>query len=283
MICLILFSFTSCIDEKNPSSKTISLKDGEIKIALIDTGVDTNVVTSDDITQGYNYILNSADTTDTIGHGTSVAGILLGSEVTDNQPLIDDISVVPLVVQAEIDGEIVTANQEILAKSIYDAIDIYACDVINMSLGIEQHSNELEDAVKYAYDKGSVIVSSVGNSGILFPDALYYPAAFDEVIGVGSVNLNNEVSSFSQINETVTLMGYGEGYYIALPDGAKTLAHGTSFAVPFVTSAAASNLKNNPDLSPEEILEILIETATDIEDDGYDIKSGYGICTQPVE
>ncbi len=277
MLIIMFCALTACDDV---GLSEVPLEDGEVRIALIDTGVSLSVIEDEHILSGYNYVKNSADTNDNIGHGTSIAGILLGSSVTDNNALIEDINIVPLVIQDEVEGEFITVDKELLAKAVYDAVDVFNCRVINMSLGTQEYSKELYKAIEYAYEKGVVIVSAVGNTGDLYPKELYYPAAFEEVIGVGSVNLSNEVSSFSQKNNTVSLMGYGEGYYVAMPNGDKLYASGTSYAVPYISAAAASAIKQNAQLSAKEVTDLLIENALDIEDTGYDIKSGYGICRQ---
>ncbi len=276
---IILLIFVSCKTTDDILLENID--SSAIKIALIDTGISLDIIESENVLTGYNYITNSTDTNDTIGHGTSVAGILLGANIIDNEPLIDNIDIVPLVIQSQVNGEIVTAHEEVIAQSIYDAIDKYGCRVINMSLGTEENSALLLDAVNYALLKDVIIISSVGNSGNIYPEAVYYPAAYNGVIGVGSVNLNNEVSSFSQVNETVTLMGYGEGYYLALHNGSKQYASGTSFATAYVSAAAAKHLEISPELNFDELLNLMKENALDIEEEGYDIKSGYGICRQP--
>ena len=49
-----------------------------VKIAVIDTGISTSAIDSEKIGQGYNYIEDNEDTEDLIGHGTAIAGILVG-------------------------------------------------------------------------------------------------------------------------------------------------------------------------------------------------------------
>lgn len=52
-----------------------------------------------------------------------------------------------------------------------------------------------------------IVVASVGNQGC---ETLYYPAAYEGVIGVGSINNNSEVSTFSQYNTSVDVVAPGE-------------------------------------------------------------------------
>ena len=94
-----------------------------------------------------------------------------------------------------------------IIPAIYDAVDIYKCDVINMSFGITSNSQKLEKVVTYALTNNVIVVASVGNQGC---ETLYYPAAYEGVIGVGSINNNSEVSTFSQYNTSVDVVAPGE-------------------------------------------------------------------------
>lgn len=51
-----------------------------IRIAIIDTGISSHAISSKNLVEGKNYILSNRSTEDEIGHGTAVAGIIVGSE-----------------------------------------------------------------------------------------------------------------------------------------------------------------------------------------------------------
>ena len=99
-----------------------------------------------------------------------------------------------------------TTNVSVICKAIYGAVDDFGCDVINMSFGLMEDSIALKEAIDYAAGKGVIIVAAVGNDGT---EELCYPAAYDNVIGVGSVDKNEGVSSVSQHNKSVFITAPG--------------------------------------------------------------------------
>lgn len=66
--------------------------------------------------------------------------------------------------------------------------------VINISLGTPKSSPELEDAVKYAISKGSVIVAAAGNQDLAYN---IYPAAYEDVIAVSSIAADQKLGNFT--------------------------------------------------------------------------------------
>ena len=154
----------------------------------------------------------------------------------------------------------------------------YNCDIINLSLGGTFKNDPdaidlLKEMILQAENAGIIVVAAVGNSG---NSAINYPAGFEEVIGVGSININNEVSWFSQRNDSVFVVAPGENILSLYPDGSTLTDSGTSMAAPIVTSIAALVKEVMPECSSFEFKRILKETAIDIGILGYDIEYGYG-------
>lgn len=249
-----------------------------VKVAIIDTGISTKAINAERIIEGYNYINENNDTEDKIGHGTAIAGIIAGSSYAGLTETYSSIKLVPLVFQTMYeDGKIQKGNSEMIARAIRDAIDIYGCRVINLSVGTTYESELLRKAVEYAEEKNAVIISSVGNKNVKDSDSLYFPAAYPTVIGVGSVNKNGRVSYFSQRNRSLMLVAPGERIWTVSKNGKALLTNGTSFAAAFVTAAAAELLSLCPELTAKDVRSILCESATDILMPGYDTDSGWGI------
>jgi subtilisin family serine protease len=106
-----------------------------------------------------------------------------------------------------------------------------------------------------------LVFASAGNSG---SSGYEYPASFDGVISVGSVNANRQLSSFNTRNEKVVLFAPGEDYILPKVDGLVS-ANGTSFSCPFAAGLAAlyisrkRELDNNPAYMPTraEIITVL--------------------------
>lgn len=250
--------------------------ENSVRIAIIDTGISTQALGSGQIAQGKNYILPNEDTEDKINHGTAIASLIIGKSDRDLKGSYPEATLLPLV-YISLDGKsLVKGNAEMIAQIIYDAVDVFSCRVINLSGGVLIDSKELKAACEYAETKGVVIVAAVGNDFQEAPLNIYFPAAYDTVIGVGALDESGEVSGFSQRNSSVSLVTIGEDLWVARASGRMTHVSGTSYASAFVSAAAARLLQVNPNLSPEDVRSILYKTATDLGEVGYDLESGYG-------
>ncbi len=256
----------------------------EIKIALIDSGIRESDprINKEKIMEGKNYVFEEAGTNDLLGHGTAIASIVLGaaSENMKIAAISEHVSVVPLVCFSRYSSG-VPANCGIngLCRAIVDAVDLYGCRIINLSSGIDKDIPELKQAVDYAEEKGVIIISAVGNSNAGAPDKVFYPAAYETVIGVGSVNSDGQVSAFSQRNASVLVTAPGENVEVVAPSDKKNFkrVNGTSYAAAYVTSFAASLLCEHPDMTPVEFRQILKNFSRDLGEPGYDTAYGWGL------
>ncbi len=250
--------------------------DSSVRIAIIDTGLSTEALGSTQILQGKNYILEDQDTEDRMNHGTEIGSLILGKPDRELVGAYPEAILVPLVYYSMADESLVKGDATMIAQCIYDALDVYSCRVINVSAGTLADSKELKEACAYAEQKGAVIVSAVGNDNQVAPQNLYYPAAYDTVIGVGALDTSGEVAKFSQRNSSVSLLASGEDLWVARASGRMTHVDGTSYACAFVSAAAARLLSENPALRPDDVRSILSKSAEDLGDVGYDIDHGYG-------
>ena len=112
------------------------------------------------------------------GHGTMVAGLI--------HLVAPGAKIMPLKA-FNADG---SGDEADIVRAIYFAADNKA-NIINMSFGLPNISDALMKAINYANRKGVICIASVGNDGLT---ALVYPAAFGNVIGVASVNYQNQPS-----------------------------------------------------------------------------------------
>lgn len=256
----------------------------KVKIALIDSGIRESDprIDKEKMLEGKNYVFEEAGTNDLLGHGTAVASIVLGaaSENMKITAITEHVSVVPLVCFSRYpSGVLENSGMDGLCKAIYDAVDLYGCQIINLSSGMDTESPELKEAVDYAEEKGVIIISAVGNSNAGAPEKVFYPAAYETVIGVGSVNSEGQVSAFSQRNASVLVTAPGENVEVAAPSDKKNFkkVKGTSYAAAYVTSFAAFLLWEHPGMTPEEFRQILKDSSRDLGEPGYDTAYGWGL------
>lgn len=248
-----------------------------VKIAVIDSGLVKNHPDIDysNIEEGWDYTSGCADTTDAVGHGSFATGIIA---CTFNNSigiagLCDKTSIVPL----KCFDTTKTTTMSVIVQAIYDAVDKYKCDIINMSLGSSTKSDALKEAIEYAENNNVIVIAAVGNYGTT---QIYYPAGFDTVIGVGSIGRQNMVSSFSQKNASVMVTAPGEGITSISNEPNEGIAYvtgsGTSFAAPHIAACAAVLKCIDYNLTPEKFREIIKTSSDDFGTADYDTSYGFG-------
>jgi hypothetical protein len=230
-----------------------------------------------DIRNGWDYIANDHVKSDNFGHGTKVTGIIAAK--TNNYIGISglnwNVTIIPFKVVQD-SGTIYSSH---VISAIYDAADI-GCKVINLSLGGPDYSMAENDAVQYAISKGSIVIASSGNTG----NSVYqYPASYDNVISVASINEYGTKSAFSTYNDRITVTapgekvattssptynnGYAEYEYV----------NGTSFSSPHVAGIAALAVALYPEIDSKMFRDLLTSTSVDLGIAGYDPEYGHGV------
>ena len=248
-----------------------------VKIALIDSGLNAGHedLAGVSILQGENFMDGTSDVTDTLGHGTFIGGIIAAASNNGKgiAGMTSDVSLIPLkCFQSTSDTSV-----EYIYKAIYRAIDYYEADIINLSLGVANNLRAFREAIDYAESRNVVILSAVGNN---YNTTLFYPAAYDTVIGVGSVDKRHRHSTFSQINSSVFVVAPGEdltGLGISSNSAYYSEQSGTSFAAPHVTALVAMALDYNPKLTAAQIRDVLAASSDDLGTSGYDHYFGHGL------
>ena len=113
------------------------------------------------------------------GHGTSVAGVIAATANSIGVVgMCNRCRIMPIKALAA-NG---TGLWTVVAKGIVWAAD-HGADVINMSFGGPVGGDILQNAIRYARDRGVVVVGSAGNYGTTAP---FYPGAFPEVFSVAA-------------------------------------------------------------------------------------------------
>ena len=183
-----------------------------VRVAVIDSGVNRSHpdLLDANIEQGYNYIDNSTDTTDTFNHGTRVTAVIAA---TPNNGIgiagvAPKCTIVPLLCKTSTDG-----TDAHVMKAIYDAVNVYDCKIINISMGTTANSRLLREAVDWAAEKGVIIVAAAGNGGTKKTGQYAYPAAFANTISVGAVTGDYSLASYPQRNDTVDVSVVYQGSF----------------------------------------------------------------------
>ena len=230
-----------------------------VVIAVIDTGISTRAIPAANVSEGKNYLDPSLSTEDTYGHGTAVASVIL-----KNFP---DAMLVPLVSSAYNNGRIEQVDNDVFAEIITDAVDVYRCNIINLAVGLIPDKPAVREAIAYAEEKGVLVVASAGNDYDTDGEFTYYPAAYETVLAVGSVNKEGtSISDFSQRGEWVDLYAPGEDVEISTLSGNTKVNEGTSYSAAFVSARAALLLQERPDLTPAEVRKELSNAAEPLKD-----------------
>ena len=258
VIVLVAAFLSGCRENESEEGAEADAQYDEIKIALIDTGIEKTAINGENVLAGWNYCNNSEDTQDTIGHGTSLAGMILGSDKAKIIGGATEVYIVPLVCQMQKeDGDIEKVSPQELAQIIRDAVMIYECNIINISAGVKKDVSELKEAVEFASENGVLVISSAGNEG---NSDIYYPGGYESVLCVGSANKDmTGRADFSQDNETVDLLAPGEEIIVTTMKGNQMKVEGTSYSTAYITAVVAKLWKDNPQKNSEQIVDELMK------------------------
>lgn len=253
-------------------------KGAGVTVAVIDSGIDTDHpdfvgrisersydATNDRVVSDYGMeVIEDED-----GHGTNVAGVIAanmnnGIGITGIAPEVE-----LLVIKCETDGNGQFLRSSDLVFGLAYAIECDV-DVVNMSFG-----TSMDAFAKYtqlAVDSDIICVAAAGNDGSAMPT---YPAADENVIGVGAMDLESwSLAGYSNYGFSLVLAP-GTAYTTAL-NGSYQSATGTSISSPIVTSAIALYLSQNPYTEFSEMCELLKASSVDLGILGEDRQHAFG-------
>ncbi|MCB0341561.1 MAG: S8 family serine peptidase [Pseudobdellovibrionaceae bacterium] len=256
----------------------------DIVVAVIDTGVDytnqdlaPNIWVNEaeangeagvdddgngfiDDVHGYDFANNDGDPLDDQGHGSHCSGTI-GARGDDG------FGIVGVNWQVSIMGvKFLTASGSGTLADAVSSIDYATAmgvDIMSNSWGGGGYSEQLADAIQRASDKGILFIAAAGNDGTNNDNSAHYPSNYEmsNVLSVAAINNRGDLAYFSNYGrETVDIAAPGVDVYSTTPDGYKSWS-GTSMATPHVSGVAALMLAQEPNLSPEQVIERLIATA----------------------
>jgi PKD repeat protein len=252
----------------------ISLGRNAVKVAIVDNAVfaghsDLTTFRQYDVADNDNDATPPLSYTQNQGwsHGTHCAGL-------STADINNSIGIASLGGNVELIGVKATPNSA-TGSSIYYGYDgvQWACQngahVVSMSYGGPSAQAAMQILID-AYPN-VVFLAAAGNDG---NSTVQYPAGYNNVIGVGSVDQNDSRSSFSNFNGGTTFVdiaspgGFSNGGLLSTvyTTGANSYAKmgGTSMATPFAAGLVGLMLSVNPNLTPTQILNCLTSTGASI-------------------
>lgn len=227
-----------------------------VRIAILDSGVDKNHPDiSRQIEQEYRVSglgikkKNQDGKEENNVHGTAVAGIIAGFPSSEKGILgvAHNARIISVDVTDDPNGII---KVEHLVEGIEYAISQKA-EIINISAGVKQPSDELYKAVQKAYDAGIVIVAAAGN---YMRNDLLYPAKYKEVIAAGALSREKSIlSPKGDVGKNIIYLP-GENIATAGSNQGYTAISGTSAATPILTGIVALMKERNNTLTNDKII-----------------------------
>ncbi len=256
-------------------------------IAVLDTGVQHASVFSPGsvdhpdlagkVIGGYNTRDENNITIDEHGHGTHGAGIAAAHG--NNGIGVAGTNWNARILAVRVTSAAGSANQDDVAEGVIYAADNGA-DVISMSLQFYMAVNiNLQNAVAYAYDGGTLPVAASGND---HGNVVAWPARYPKCMGIGATTNTDARAGFSNIGPEVDVVAPGANIYglwrnSAYANGiAVPLQNGTSMATPHVAGLAALLKSYNPALTVPQIEQLVKDTSEDRGPIGWDQEYGWG-------
>jgi thermitase len=259
-----------------------------VTVAVVDSGIDlTHEDLQGQVTSERNFVAGRSanDVTDGTGHGTHVSGTIAAGR--------NDVGIVGVAPGSKLMalralGDDGGGFDSDIAEAFRYA-GAHGARVVNASLGGSGTSHTLDAAISDS--PNTLFVVSAGNGGEdeqgddndaaqVWPCNSPYP----NVVCVGASDNDDERGDFSNFGaETVDLFAPGVAIFSTVPlntierfENQKYLFFdGTSQAAPHVSGVAALMLQVNPQLSAQQLREVITDTADDKPAfDGYSVSGG---------
>ncbi len=226
---------------------------GATIVAVMDSGLLSDYESRPFVQAAYDAVSPGAEMGDELGHGTQMTLVASGA-VNPLGAGSDTPPGSPVVAIRAFDDNGFTSTYTLM-RGIDYAIE-QGARVLSLSWGSETTSSLLASATSYAAAKGLILVAAAGNTPTGNP---VYPAAFDNVIGVGALNPNGDAWDRSNYGDFVAVSAPG---LADLPVGYKGdpgIYAGTSIATAYTARRVAAILNQNPDADRATILRLLNE------------------------
>jgi len=243
------------------------LSDLSLRIGIVDSSVDqTHGAFADAAITTRRFVDNDAPPN---SHGTAIASIIVS-----NDPAALGLAPRAELFAAEVFDKTDDQGEFASTVSLIKALNWLVTtqvSVINISLA-GPPNRLLETALVRVRDRGILAIAAAGNGGPMAQPM--YPAAYPEVVAVTATDDRGRAFRLANRGEYVDIAAPGVNIRHAQPGGGYAASSGTSYAVPFVTVAAARLLQSNTE--PATMLDTLYASAIDVGAPGRDQIYGYG-------
>ncbi len=257
---------------------------GTVTIAIIDSGVSPHPEYQDRMVPGRNTVFDADpnDTSDDCPHGTHVAGIAAaeGNNAAGVAGVTWGANIMPVRVLTGCGGTPMD-----MVSGIIWATDNGA-DIGSISL---QFYNlypsvlaALENAVNYAHDQGVLLIAAAGNNRggvVAYPgkleNCMAVSATTDDDLFADRTTTECQCWSSNWGNE-LDVCAPGDNIWSTWIGGQYYMRFGTSMATPLVSGVAALTKSLVPELTNDEIKQILVNTVDDLGPEGWDNLYGHG-------
>lgn len=259
-------------DTFNPIWKRVT--GNNIKVAVLDTGCNPHDVLPTPV-EGRSFIQGES-WRDGNGHGTHCAGTILGREGIGVAPAAS-------LLVGKVLSNRGSGSSEAISQGIRWAVDSGA-DIISMSLGSSSPYQPMQESLRYAWQKGCVVVSAAGNSGFTGKyNTIGYPAKFPESLCIGAYQENGQRASFSSGGREMDMCCPGQDIISCSTSNGYVGMSGTSMATPFAAGLFALIIElmrreGYPAFSGVEAVREFLKLYTqDKGEPGFDPAWGFGI------
>jgi subtilisin family serine protease len=259
-------------DVDGPEAWDLHTGDGSVIVAVCDTGIrSTHSDLAGKVTAGWDFYNNNGNTEDFFGHGSHVAGTI-GAWGDNNLGVVGvNWNVEFIAIQVVSDSGF--GDSSMCANGIIYGVDNGA-DFVSMSLQYyTDDGNLLRDAVNYARDNDVLPIAATGNSQ---GRRVAFPAKHPGCMGVGATTKWDTWATFSNYGPEISVSAPGQDVWSCWIPNTYTFSSGTSMATPHVSGLASLIKSYNPQLTADEIEQIIVDSVDDLPPAGFDEKFGWG-------